>query len=157
DLGHEPHVADDGEPAVLRDRDARRLLPAVLQREEAEVGDAGHAATLGADAEAPDHLGLAPPGFAQLRDLHSEEGSAARAADLAERDADLVRQVLELLALLANAREDGAPAPPPPGARAPRPARERTRGRRARPPRRRARAAHRRARARHRSRRRGLL
>jgi len=36
-LRDEAEVAEPGEAAVLGDRDPRRLLPAVLQREEAEV------------------------------------------------------------------------------------------------------------------------
>ncbi len=37
DLGDESEIAQAGQPAVLRDRDARRFLAAVLEREEAEV------------------------------------------------------------------------------------------------------------------------
>ncbi len=40
DLRDEAHVAEHREPALVGGRDARRLLAAMLQREEAEVRDA---------------------------------------------------------------------------------------------------------------------
>ena len=40
DLRHEPHVAQRGQPAVVGDGDPGRLLAAVLEREQAEVGRA---------------------------------------------------------------------------------------------------------------------
>jgi hypothetical protein len=55
DLGDEAHVAQDGEPARVRDGDARRLLSAVLEREQPEEGDARHVALRGADAEHSTH------------------------------------------------------------------------------------------------------
>ena len=55
DLGDEAHVAQDGEPAGVRDGDARGLLPAVLEREQPEEGDARHVALRGADAEHSTH------------------------------------------------------------------------------------------------------
>jgi hypothetical protein len=41
-LRDEPLVAHGHDVAVLRRRDARGLLPAVLERVEREVGEAGH-------------------------------------------------------------------------------------------------------------------
>ncbi len=55
DLGDEAHVAQDGEPARVRDGDARRLLPAVLEREQPEEGHARDVALGSADAEDPTH------------------------------------------------------------------------------------------------------
>ena len=55
DLRDEAHVAQDREPPVVRDRDAGRLLAAVLQREETEVRDARNVALRRADAEDAAH------------------------------------------------------------------------------------------------------
>jgi hypothetical protein len=55
DLRHEAHVAEHREPAAVGDRDARRLLPAMLQREEAEVRDTRDVAAGCADAEDAAH------------------------------------------------------------------------------------------------------
>ena len=55
DLRHEAHVAQRREPARVGDGDARRLLAAVLQREEAEVRDARDVALRRADAEDAAH------------------------------------------------------------------------------------------------------
>ena len=41
DLGDEAHVLDDGDRLAVAHRDAGRLLPAVLEREEPEVGELG--------------------------------------------------------------------------------------------------------------------
>ena len=40
-LRHQPHVLVDDQPGAVGDRDAGRLLPAMLQREEGEEGEAG--------------------------------------------------------------------------------------------------------------------
>ena len=40
DLCHEPHVAEDGQAPAVGDGDPRGLLAAVLEREQAEEGDA---------------------------------------------------------------------------------------------------------------------
>ena len=55
DLGDEPEVAQPRQPPVLGDGDARRLLPAVLQREQAEVRQPRHVAVGGVDAEDAAH------------------------------------------------------------------------------------------------------
>ena len=56
DLRHEPHVAQHGEPAALGDRDAGRLLAAVLQREEGEVREPRHIALDRPDSEDATHV-----------------------------------------------------------------------------------------------------
>ena len=56
DLGHEPHVAQHGEPAALGDGDPGRLLAAVLQREEGEVREPRHVALDRPDAEDAAHV-----------------------------------------------------------------------------------------------------
>ena len=55
DLGDEPEVAQPRLPPVLGDGDARRLLPAVLQREQAEVRQPRHVTVGGVDAEDAAH------------------------------------------------------------------------------------------------------
>ena len=55
DLRDEAHVAQHGEPPEIGDGDARRLLPAVLEREQAEEGDARDVTLGGANAEYPAH------------------------------------------------------------------------------------------------------
>ena len=55
DLRHEAHVAQDGHPVAVRDRDPCRLLPTMLEGEEPEVGDAGHVALGSVDAEDAAH------------------------------------------------------------------------------------------------------
>ena len=55
DLGDEAEVAQDGEAALVGDRDPRRLLAAVLEREEPEVGEAGDVALGRVDAEDAAH------------------------------------------------------------------------------------------------------
>ena len=55
DLGDEPEVAQRRQPPVLGDGDARRLLPAVLQREQAEVRQPRHVTVGGVDAEDAAH------------------------------------------------------------------------------------------------------
>ena len=56
DLGHEPHVAEHGEPAALGDGDPGRLLAAVLQREEGEVREPRHIALDRPDSEDAAHV-----------------------------------------------------------------------------------------------------
>ena len=58
DLGDEAHVAQDGQAAAVGDGDARGLLPAVLEGEQAEVRDARDVALGGANAEDTAHLGV---------------------------------------------------------------------------------------------------
>ena len=55
DLGDEAHVADDREAPAVGHRDARGLLPAMLEREEAEVREAGDLAVSRADSEDTTH------------------------------------------------------------------------------------------------------
>ncbi len=55
DLRDEPHLADDGHAAPVRDRDPGRLLAAVLEREEAEVGEPRHIALDRPDPEDTAH------------------------------------------------------------------------------------------------------
>ena len=55
DLGDEAHVAQDRQAAAIGDRDARRLLTAVLEREQAEERDARDVTIGGANAEDPAH------------------------------------------------------------------------------------------------------
>ena len=54
-LRHEAQVAQRRQPPVLADRDARRLLAAVLQRVEPEVGEPRHVALRGAHSEHTAH------------------------------------------------------------------------------------------------------
>ena len=53
DLRDEPHVLVDDEPGPVGDRDAGRLLPAVLQGEEREEGEPGDVHLGGVDGEDP--------------------------------------------------------------------------------------------------------
>src|SRR5439155_14848790 len=66
DLRDEAHVAQDGEVAAIGDGDSGRLLASVLERKEAEVGDASDIATRRANAEDATHLADDPdlPRFA---------------------------------------------------------------------------------------------
>jgi hypothetical protein len=59
DLRDESHVSEDGQPPGVGDRDPRRFLPPVLQREQAEVGDARHISLGRSDPEEAAHLDLA--------------------------------------------------------------------------------------------------
>ena len=54
-LGDEPHVADDREPAAVGDSDPRRLLTAMLEREETEVRKTCHVPLARADSEHSAH------------------------------------------------------------------------------------------------------
>ena len=54
-LRHEPEVAERCQPSVLADGDPGRLLPAVLQRVEPEVGEARDVAIRRAHAEDAAH------------------------------------------------------------------------------------------------------
>ena len=56
DLGDEAHVSQHGETALVGDGDSGRLLPAMLQREQAEVRDARYVTIGGANAEDATHL-----------------------------------------------------------------------------------------------------
>ena len=51
DLGDEAHVLDDGDVLAVAHRDARRLLPAVLQRVQPEVGELGNRLVRGVHPE----------------------------------------------------------------------------------------------------------
>ena len=66
DLRDEPHVPQNGEAAVVGDGDSRRLLAAVLEREEAEVRQARDVAVATVDADDPAHQ-PAPPSYATRR------------------------------------------------------------------------------------------
>src|SRR5439155_25041097 len=94
DLRDEAHVAYDREPPLVRDCDARRLLPTVLEGEEPEVGETRDVPVLGPDSEDPAHLVVTLPGGAELCDLHSEEGSAARRAQHTQWHVDVCRDSL---------------------------------------------------------------
>ena len=59
-LRDEPEIAQRGEPARLRHGDARRLLAAVLQREEPEVREPRDVAVGGVDAEHAAHQRTRP-------------------------------------------------------------------------------------------------
>ena len=51
DLGDQPHLLVHHDAAAVADRDARGLLPAVLQRVQAVVGELGHVLVRGPDTE----------------------------------------------------------------------------------------------------------
>ena len=53
DLRDQPHVFVDDQPGTVGDRDAGRFLPAMLQREEGEEGQAGDIHLGGVDSEHP--------------------------------------------------------------------------------------------------------
>ena len=55
DLRDKAHVAERRQSPAVRDRDARRLLAAVLQREEAEVREPRDVAVRSTDAEHAAH------------------------------------------------------------------------------------------------------
>jgi hypothetical protein len=55
DLRYEAHVAERGDAPFVRDGDPRRLLAAMLQREEPEVGEARDVAAGSVDTEDPAH------------------------------------------------------------------------------------------------------
>src|SRR4029078_12939847 len=55
DLGDEPHIAHGAHATAAAVRDAGALLPAVLERVEREVGEAGDVATGRVDAEDAAH------------------------------------------------------------------------------------------------------
>ena len=59
-LGDEAEVAERGEPALLGDGDARRLLAAVLEREEPEVREPRDVAVRGVHAEHAAHQRTSP-------------------------------------------------------------------------------------------------
>jgi hypothetical protein len=59
DLRDKAHVANDRQPPVVGDGDAGGLLPAVLEREEREIGDARDVALGRADAEDAAHYAQA--------------------------------------------------------------------------------------------------
>ena len=61
-LGDEPQVAQPRQPPVLGDRDAGRLLSAMLEREEPEVREARDIAVGSVDAEDAAHQRTAPIG-----------------------------------------------------------------------------------------------
>ena len=60
DLCDEAHVPQGGEAAVVGDGDPRRLLAAVLEREEAEVREPGDVALGGVDADDAAHQAVPP-------------------------------------------------------------------------------------------------
>jgi len=73
-LGDEPEIAERSEPPVLADRDPRRLLPAVLQRVQPEVGQPRNIALRRADSEDAAHLADDP----QLDDVVPSDVVARR-------------------------------------------------------------------------------
>ena len=81
DLRDEAHVAQHGQAAVVGDGDPGRLLAAVLEREQPEVGDARDVALGGADAEDAAHQRDRPE-LAQVRPvrLARRPGSPSRTA-----------------------------------------------------------------------------
>ena len=81
DLRDEAEVAQRREPALVGDGDPRRLLAAVLEREEAEVGEPGDVAVVRVDAEDAAHRG---PGLLQRGEREPEEPVAADDADPAQ-------------------------------------------------------------------------
>ena len=64
DVGDETHVLDDGDRPAVRHRDPRRLLPAVLEGVEAQVGEVGDGLAGGVHAE--DAAGLLQSVVARL-------------------------------------------------------------------------------------------
>jgi hypothetical protein len=53
DLRDQPHVLEDHDAVAVADRDPRRLLAAVLEREQPVVGELGNLFVGGPDAEDP--------------------------------------------------------------------------------------------------------
>ncbi len=104
-VGDEAHLAEHGEMATVRDRDPRRLLAAVLKREQPEVRETRDVPLLGADAEDSTHQSVLSHGAAQAIERHSQEGTAARLADPAERHAQLARNSLDLVDAIGGARD----------------------------------------------------
>jgi len=78
DLGDEAHVAQDGQAALVRDRDPGRFLSPVLEREEPEVGHPCHVALGGANAEDAAHQSILP---SSRRFGQSGVSAAARTTD----------------------------------------------------------------------------
>src|SRR5262249_9184856 len=63
DLGHQAHVLEDDDPRTVADRDAGRLLAAMLQGVQAEVGELADLLVRCPDAEDPAGvLGASIPG-----------------------------------------------------------------------------------------------
>ena len=99
DLRDEAEVAEDGETAVVRDRDPGRLLAAVLERVQPEVGEARDVAVGSADAEHAAHQ--LPYAFPQLVEAEAEHRVAADDADRQQRHA------AEPVEVLGRARDHG--------------------------------------------------
>ena len=79
DLGDQAHVLVDQDLAAVADRDAGRLLAAVLERVEAEVGELGDVLAGGPDAEdAAGVLGSAVLGVEVVRQRPSPRRRARR-------------------------------------------------------------------------------
>ena len=67
DLGDQAHVLVDHDPGAVADRDARRLLAAVLERVQAVVGELGHILARRPDAEDPAGIPGRPVGWSRDR------------------------------------------------------------------------------------------
>ena len=79
DLRDEAHVAKHGQALAVGHRDAGRLLSAVLEREEGEVGEAGDVALGRVDPEDAAHQSATPASYASRRvgELGAEQAGAA--------------------------------------------------------------------------------
>ena len=89
DVGDETHLAQDREVPVVGDGDPGRLLAAVLEREQRRsTRDATRPAPPSGSRRHRTSVG-ALPGAAEVVERHSQEGTPARLADPAERDAQL--------------------------------------------------------------------
>ena len=81
DLRDETEIAERGQAPVLGDRDAGRLLAAVLQREEAEVRESRDVALGGVDAEDAAHQRTIPISTSPFEpSLSTSSGAQARIA-----------------------------------------------------------------------------
>ena len=81
DLRDEAEVAQRRQPAVLGDGDPRRLLAAVLEREQAEVGEARDVAFGGVDAEHAAHQAATCPIWTKPREPSRGEVSGRAGED----------------------------------------------------------------------------
>ena len=77
DVRDEAHLAQNRQPPAVGNGDPCRLLAAVLQREETEVGEPRHVPVGRTDAEHPAHQSR-PPRRSQALELHSEQRTRRR-------------------------------------------------------------------------------
>ncbi len=96
DLSDEAHVAEHGQSPTFGDGDPCRLLAAVLEREEREVGEPRHVAVVGANSEDAAHLVLTLPGGAEVGERDAENLVPADLADPPYRDIGAERVGLDL-------------------------------------------------------------